>query len=206
MTASQTAHHQSAKGLRTILGGVTNQGRDARPGHPWAGGPLPATSHPGLPPATLSDASPYTRYSILDTLVCHFCTFARGTAAFALLYGISAALALESSGPPALDCVPCPHAPALTRCIPCQPVNLSTCQPVCIAPAHRPTVPPVNFTSQISLTILALMASYSESEIRPSASICLAWARRLETGLPAEAAAGVEPIWTPPDLARISSI
>jgi hypothetical protein len=33
-------------------------------------------------------ASPYTQYSILDTLVSHLCTFARGTAAFAPLHGI----------------------------------------------------------------------------------------------------------------------
>jgi hypothetical protein len=37
-------------------------------------------------PVTRLFASPYTRYSILDTLVFHFCTFARGEAAFAPLH------------------------------------------------------------------------------------------------------------------------
>jgi hypothetical protein len=37
-----------------------------------------ATRHQGLPPATWNSASPYTRYSILDTLVYHLCTSSSG--------------------------------------------------------------------------------------------------------------------------------
>ena len=96
MTASQTAHHQFAKGLRTILGGVTNQGRDDRLGHPWARGPLTrhpppgaATRHPSrcylpLPPCHRAHVSPrgfaaLTFALLVPPLPCRFLRLHRRT-------------------------------------------------------------------------------------------------------------------------------
>ena len=95
--------------------------------------PPPATRGCHPPPETLSQ--PYTQYSILDTLVFHFCTFARGEAAFAPLHGF-----LTS---------PCPRANMSPRGF---AALLSTCQLASLSPracacphAPVPTCPLATF-------------------------------------------------------------
>ena len=100
--------------------------------------PPPATRGCHPPPETLSQ--PYTQYSILDTLVFHFCTFARGEAAFAPLHGISASH---------VPMPPCQHVPSrLRRAL----VNVSTCQHVPsrkrMSPCHHAHMSPRDLWSR----------------------------------------------------------
>ena len=73
--------------------------------------PPPATR--GFHPPTETLSQPYTQYSILDTLVFHFCTFAQAGGRFAPLHGFFASLVNVST---------CPRAPSRKRVSPCQPV------------------------------------------------------------------------------------
>ena len=97
--ASDAAIHPLIGRPETVMH-AAGMGRDDRPGHPWARGPhAPTFNAPrqlsGFPMVSpLSPASPYTQYSILDTLAS------------------SGPLVLVSSHPPLVPVSPCQHVPS----------------------------------------------------------------------------------------------
>ena len=95
-----------------------------------------------LPP--LSSASPYTQYSILDTLVSHICTFAQEHRSDLHLCTVS------FSGPRALSPRALVVCPILDALVPSGPRDLRSSCPRCISPlspCHRAHMPPRGFAA-----------------------------------------------------------